>query len=158
MSRVYCTVTRIWWYISYWLPLNEGFKCNCIKTNKIINCNICVVCKLFICVAITIFGELWNVTLVKSFNQHLGTNLLWSINFLLQYLKKNNTFVYIFNVCCQGETRRCLVVQRHLCFERTRGDNSTTNRVLKIYWPCIEYTRFPRDHFKPMISLEVCKK
>jgi hypothetical protein len=38
------------------------------------------------------------------------------------------------------------------------GDNSTTNRVLKIYWPCIEYPRFPRDHFKPMIFLEVCKK
>jgi len=30
------------------------------------------------------------------------------------------------------------LVQHHLCFERKRGDNSTTNRVLKIYWPCIE--------------------
>ena len=41
--------------------------------------------------------------------------------------------VYNFNVCCLGETRWRLVVQRHLCFERKRGDNSTTNRVLKIY-------------------------
>ena len=51
--------------------------------------------------------------------------------------------VYNFNVCCQGETRRRLVVQHHLCFERKREDNSTTNRVLKI---------------KPMIFLEACKK
>ena len=104
-------------------------------------------CKLFICVAIAIFGELWNVTLVKSLNQHLGTTLnieyspdgkkkkkLTPVNyFFIVIFKKINTFVYIFNVCCQGETRRCLVVQRHLCFERKRGDNATTNRVLKIY-------------------------
>jgi hypothetical protein len=32
-----------------------------------------------------------------------------------------------------------------------RGNISTTNRVLKNYWPCIEYTRFPRDHFKPIV-------
>jgi hypothetical protein len=38
-----------------------------------------------------------------------------------------------FNVCCQGETCRCLVVQRHRCFEKKRGDNSTTNRVLNIH-------------------------
>ena len=30
-------------------------------------------------VPITIFGDLWNVTLVKSLSQHLGTNLHWSI-------------------------------------------------------------------------------
>ena len=58
--------------------------------------------------------------------------------------------------CCQVEMRRCLVVQRHLCFQRKRGDNSTTNRALKIYRSCIEYTRLPRDHFRPMIFLEVC--
>jgi hypothetical protein len=114
------------------------------------------VCKWFICVAM-IFGDLWNVTLVKSLNQHLGTNLL-NYFFIVIFKKINNTSVYNFNVCCQGETRRPLVVQPHLCIERKRGDNSTTNRVLKIYWPCIEYTRFPRDHFKPMIFLEVCKK
>jgi hypothetical protein len=38
---------------------------------------------------------------------------------------------------------------QHLCFRR--GDNSTTNRVLKT-------TRFPRFHFKPMTFLEICKK
>ena len=46
---------------------------------------------------------------------------------------KINTSVYNFNVCCQGEKRRHLVVQRHLYFERKRGDNSTTSCVLKIY-------------------------
>ena len=35
-----------------------------------------------------------------------------------------------------------------------RGDNSTTNSVLKIYWWCIEYTQSPRDHFKTMIFLD----
>ena len=84
------------------------------------------------CVAITIFGDLWNVTLVKSLNQHLGTNLL--NYFVIVIFKKHiNTSVYNFNVCCQGETRLRLIAQRHLCFERKREDNSTTNRVLKIY-------------------------
>jgi hypothetical protein len=67
--------------------------------------------------------------------------------------KNINTFVYNFNVCCQGETRRRLVVQRHLCFEWKMADKSTTKSVLKIYWPCIEYTRLPHDHFNPIISL-----
>ena len=113
-SLVHCVTN-----ISYWLPLNEGFKCNRIKTNKYI---FCVVCKWFICVAITIFGDLWNVTLVKSLNQHLETNLLGSINCLLYivYWKKKGRYLY--------------------------------------YRPCIEYTRFPRDHFKPIKFLEVCKK
>jgi hypothetical protein len=57
-------------------------------------------------------------------------------------------FLYNFNVCCQGEMRRCLVVQRHLCFQRKRGDSSTTNRALKLYRSCIEYTQLPRDHFR----------
>ena len=38
--------------------------------------------------------------------------------FIVIFNKKINTFVYNFNVCCQGETRRCLVAQRHPCFER----------------------------------------
>jgi len=42
-----------------------------------------VLCVSNSCVAITIFGDLWNVTLVKSLNQHLWTNILGSINFLL---------------------------------------------------------------------------
>ena len=78
------------------------------------------------------YGDLWNVTLVKSLNQHLGTNLL-NFLFIVIFRRKKNTSVYNFNVCCQGEKRRHLVVQRHLYFERKRGDNSTTNRVLKIY-------------------------
>jgi hypothetical protein len=65
-------------------------------------------------------------------------------------------FISIY--CCQVEMRWCLVVQRHLCFQRKRGYNSTTNRALKIYRSCIEYTRLPRDHFRPMIFLEVCQK
>jgi hypothetical protein len=55
-------------------------------------------------------------------------------NIIIVIFKKKNTSVYNFNVCCQGETRRRLVVQYHLCFERKRGEHSTTNRVLKIYW------------------------
>jgi len=35
-------------------------------------------------------------------------------------------------LCCRGEILWRLVVQHHLCFERKREDNSTTNRVLKI--------------------------
>ena len=63
--------------MSYWLCLNEGFRCNCIKINKYYN--FCVVCKWSKCVAITIFGDLFNVTSIKSLNQHLGKNLHWSI-------------------------------------------------------------------------------
>ena len=44
-------------------------------------------------------------------------------------IQKN--IVYKFIVCCLGETLWRLVVQCYLCFERKRGDNSTTNRVLK---------------------------
>ena len=51
--------------------------------------------------------------------------------------------------------RRRIVVQCRHCFEGKGGDNSTTNHVLRIYLQC---TQFPRDHSKPMIFLEVCKK
>jgi hypothetical protein len=40
-----------------------------------------------------------------------------------------------------------------------RGDNSTTNRVLKSTDRVLNmYTRFLRTYFKLMIFLEVCKK
>jgi hypothetical protein len=76
-------------------------------------------------------------------------------------IKTNTYFVYNFIVCCLGKTLQHLLVPRHLCFERKKGDHSITNRVLKIpdaYQPCIEYTRFPRVHFKPMVFLKVFKK
>jgi hypothetical protein len=44
--------------ISYWLPLNEGFKCNCIKTNKYVIFALCVN-DSWICVGIPIFGDFW---------------------------------------------------------------------------------------------------
>ena len=73
--------------MSYWLCLNEGFRCNCIKINKYYN--FCVVCKWSKCVTITIFGDLFNVTSIKSLNQHLGKNLHWSI----VISKKKNLFI-----------------------------------------------------------------
>ena len=59
--------------ISYWLHLNEGFRCNGIKTNKYV----------------------------------------------------------IFVLCVSKWSGKVIHMWRHLCFERKRGDNSTTNRVLK---------------------------
>ena len=43
---------------------------------------------------------------------------LTQLFFYCNILTKINKYVYNFNVCCQGEMRRRLVVQRHLCFER----------------------------------------
>jgi hypothetical protein len=43
------------------------------------------------------------------------------------------TQLFVYCNILQGEMRRRLVVQRHLCFETEMGDNSTTNRVLEIY-------------------------
>ena len=71
-----------------------------------------------------IFADLWNVTLVKSLNQRLGANLHWSIVIFKKKLLTINVW--------EKQTPRPLVVERHLCLERKRGDNYSTNRVLKI--------------------------
>jgi hypothetical protein len=120
-------------------------------------CNVCVVCK-----SVSIYQYLVTCGMLhwsSHWTNIWATNLLGSIIFFIVIFNRQiNTFVYNFNDCCQSETRRGLLVQSHFCFERKRGYNSTANHVLKIYWQCIEYTRFPRDHFKPMIYLVVWKK
>jgi hypothetical protein len=98
------------------------------------------------------YSNIW--WLVKcSIGQVIGPTFGDMLTLVNCNIKKNKTFVYNFIVCCLGETVRCHAVQRHFCWKK-RGNNSTTNRVLKIYWPCIEYSRFLRVHFKPMIFLE----
>ena len=70
---------------------------------------------------------------------------------------KSNKYV-IFVVVCKW-SGDVIHMWRHLGFENKRGDNSTTNRVIKSTDRVLDmYARFLRVYFKPMIFLEVCKK
>lgn len=46
---------------------------------------------------------------------------------------KKKKIIHLFIISTFDVRRRCIVVQRHLCFKRKTEDNSATIRVLKIY-------------------------
>ena len=94
-------------------------------------------CKWFICVDITIFGDLWNVTFVKSLNEHLGTNLHWSIVIFKKILFINSLSVVW--------AKRFGVSLFNVIFVlKEKGEITLLLTCINFYWPRIEYTRFPR--------------
>lgn len=111
-QSIYCirSLARCVTNLSDWLPLNERFRCNYIKTNRNVIFVLCVV-------ALLIFGDLGNEHYIgQVIESNLGTKLHWSILILK---KLRHLFIISSSV---------VRAKRHLCFERN------TNRVLKLYW------------------------
>ena len=75
-------ITFQWW-----------IRCNYIKTNQYVSVR-------SICVAIAICDDLWNVTLVKSVNQYIWTNLHWFGFVFVFCFFLGVHFVLIFGVDC----------------------------------------------------------
>jgi hypothetical protein len=94
--------------ISYWLPLNGGFRCN-------------ITAKLS----------------AKCRNKHCSDRCWWSLLYCYHFLlslnmnkmpEKPNKYVFFcIVVMLSGEV---IHIWRQICFERKRGDISTTNSVL----------------------------
>ena len=116
--------------ISYWLPLNEGFRCNCIKTNKYVIFVLCVSDSyVSLYQYLVTCGMLhWSSHWTNIWGQTYSGKLFFYCNiffFLIRFIistsvvRVKRASVSLFNVI--------------FVLKEKRRDN----RVLKIYWPCI---------------------